>query len=134
MKRTPLKRTSSLGRGGLQRSKKPINRYGRVAKERADRKKEWENDHPPIVNKRGRKHYYCHICIYFKESMTVAYVSYERYVLEHITPKGRLSLEESQEDSNLGPAHVLCNNVKGSQALCEMEKSPKSGLPNPHPC
>ena len=133
MKRTPLKRTSSLGRGGLQRSRKPINRYGRIAKERADRKAQWEADHPPLENKRGKKYYICHICAYFGEPEYVQVVLYERYVLEHIIPKGRLTLTESQEDENLGPSHVMCNLVKGSNELWEMEKSPKSGLPNPYP-
>lgn len=132
MKRTPLKRGSGLRRSGLQSSRKPINKFGRIAKERADRKKQWEVDHPPLVDSRGVKHYYCHICTYFGETAVVAYVRYEQYVLEHIIPKGRLTLEESQEDKNLGPSHVLCNNVKGSQLLCKMTSSPKTGLPNPY--
>lgn len=133
MKRTPLKRTSSLGRGGLQRSRTPINRYGRIAKERHERKQRWEEEHPPMLNHKGNKYYLCHICLYFGETEQIAYVAYERYVLEHIIPKGRLDLDSSQEDENLGPSHVLCNNMKGSQELWEMKKSPKSGLPNPYP-
>ena len=133
MKRTPLKRTSGLGRGGLSRSRTPINRYGRIAKERHERKQRWESDHPPMLNSKGEQYYLCHICLYFGETEQRAYVAYERYVLEHIIPKGRLTLDESQEDENLGPSHVYCNNQKGSQELWQMEKSPKSGLPNPYP-
>ena len=133
MKRTPLKRTSGLGRGGLQRSRTPINRYGRIAKERHERKQRWEEEHPPMLNPKGNKYYLCHICLYFGETEQVAYVAYERYVLEHIVPKGRLDLDASQEDENLGPSHVSCNNEKGSQELWQMKESPKSGLLNPHP-
>lgn len=131
MKRTPLRRTGGLSRSGLQSSRKPINRYGRIAKERAERKKQWEGDHPPLLDNKGRQYYLCHICTYFGEPEVVAYVRYENYVLEHIIPKGRLTLDESQADKNLGPSHIICNNEKGSQLLCNMKSSPKSGLPNP---
>lgn len=133
MKRTPMSRGAGLRRGSGLRRTKPINKYGKIAKERADRKKKWEIDHPPMLNKKGNPYYLCHICLYFGESETIAYVAYERYVLEHIIPKGRLTLSESQEDNNLGPSHVICNSVKGSRELWEMEASPKSGLPNPYP-
>lgn len=128
MKRSPI----NPGRG-LQRGRTQINKYGRIAKERADRKKQWELDNPPLVNKEGNGYYLCHICVYFGEPEVVAYVAYERYVLEHIVPRGRLTLEESQKESNLGPSHVFCNTQKGSQELWEMETSPKSGRPNPYP-
>lgn len=128
-----LRRTQGLSGRGMKRNHKPINPYGRIAKERYERKKQWEVDHPPLENKKGQKYYLCHICLYFGEDRSIAVVLYERYVLEHKIPKGNISLEESQKDENLGPAHVMCNNEKGSRELWQMEKSPKSGLPNPHP-
>jgi len=133
MKRTGLNRTSSLSSRGMSRTFKPINKYGRLAKERAERKERWEQDHPPMLNTKGNPYYECHICLYFGETRDIAYVAYERYVLEHIVPKGRLEFDASQEDSNLGPSHVFCNTEKGSLELWQMEKSPKSGLPNPYP-
>lgn len=132
MRSNGLRRSSGLSGSGLNKTTKPINPYGRISKERRERKLQWEIDHPPIVSPKGVKYYYCHICVYFKEEPKVAFVLYEKYVLEHIVPKGRLTLEESQEDDNLGPSHVLCNTEKGSRELCEMEKSPQTGLPNPN--
>ena len=132
MKRTGLKRGSGLQRGGLSKSRKPINKFGPVAKERAARKKLWEKEHPPKTDDIGNQYYLCHICLYFGESERVAYVLFERYVLEHKIPKGKLSLEESQLDENLGPSHVICNTEKGSQYLWQMEQSPINKLPNPH--
>lgn len=126
-----LKRGSGLSGGGLRGSRKRINPYGAIAKERAERKKQWEADHPPLEKPSGEKYYLCHICNFFGESKWTQYVSYERYVLEHIMDKNSLTLEESQRDENLAPSHVLCNTEKGSQRLWEMDKSPKSGKPNP---
>lgn len=128
-----LKRSGGLSGGGLKKTTKPINQNGRITQERRGRKVQWEKDHPPMQLANGVKYYFCHVCLYFGEPDNIAFVRYERYVLEHIVPKGRLSLEESQEDSNLGPSHIDCNNEKGSMELWQMQKSPKSGLPNPHP-
>jgi len=132
MKRNPLKNTGGLRGGGLQKTSKPINKLGRIYHERKQRKIEWEEKHPPLTDKYGNKYYKCHICEYFGEPIDISYVMYEKYVLEHKVPKGRLSLEESQLDSNLGPAHIHCNNEKGSRLLCEMEMSPMSCIPNPN--
>lgn len=130
MKRTGLKRGA-----GMRRT--PIKKFGRISKERADRRAQWIADHPPLegwnrYNAHHFQYYNCHICVYFNEHKSVARVLFENFVLEHIVPKGQLTLEESQEDSNLGPAHVLCNNVKGSQLLEQMEVSPMTNKSNPH--
>lgn len=132
MNRSPLRPGNGLNRTGIHRTSKPID-YGRIAKQRHDRKMQWEHDHPPLQTVTGKKYYYCHICMYFGELPKIAFVLYDRYVLDHIIPKGRLSLEESEEDKNLGPAHVMCNLEKGSIELWQMKESPKSHLPNPYP-
>lgn len=124
MKRTPLKRGA-----GMRRT--PIKKFGRISKERSDRRKQWILDHPPL-ELYGLKFYFCHICEYFKEDPYVSRVLFNKFILEHIIPKGRLTLEESQEDSNLAPAHHLCNEMKGSQLLEQMLYSPMTGKPNPH--
>lgn len=122
-------RNPYITKSQLKRSR--IKRYGRVASARAERKREWEQDHPPRKTKQGEEFYFCHICVYFNEPPKVALVWKKYYVLEHITPKGRVSLDESNEDDNLAPAHKKCNYVKGSRTLEEMEQSPISNLPNP---
>lgn len=132
MKRGQLKSTGGLRGYGLGRNNKPIKSIGRITQERIDRKKQWEIDHPPSTDTNGDLYYMCHICCYFGEDDHVAYVPFKKYVLEHIVPKGRLSLEESQADSNLGPSHIKCNLDKGSILLEDMECSPMTGRPNPN--
>lgn len=119
-------------RYGMRSPRRGIRKMGRIGIERAERRRQWIKDHPPKENKRGRKYYMCHICVYFGEWPEIALVWFEDFVLEHIENKGHLTLEESQQDNNLGPAHSTCNLEKGSQALWQMKRSPKSGLPNPH--
>lgn len=109
-----------------------IKQVGRVGEARKERREQWIEDYPPKVSASGRKYYMCHICVYFGEWPEVALVWFENFVLEHIEAKGHMTFEESQADKNLGPAHWDCNLEKGSQELWQMEKSPKSGLPNPH--
>lgn len=132
MKRNGLKNTGGLNTNYIKRGSGGINRVGRITRERIERKKQWEKDNPPMVSPDGSKFYHCHICKYFGEPDSISYVSYDRYVLEHIIPKGRLSLDESQQDSNLAPAHSSCNLVKGSALLEDMITSPMTGKPNPH--
>lgn len=110
----------------------PIKRFGRITKERSDRRVQWIADHPPKETSDGRKYYFCHICVYFQEEPAVAIVWFNRFVLEHIEAKGHLVFGESQEDDNLGPAHWDCNNEKGSQQLWQMKLSPQTGKPNPY--
>lgn len=134
-----LRNTGGLGSsryglrvGGSLHKTKTIKKVGRITKLRAERRNEWIKDHPPKEMPNGRKFYMCHICVYFKEKPSVALVYFENFVLEHVENKGHMSFEESQDDSNLAPAHSLCNIRKGSAELWQMKQSPKTGKPNPH--
>lgn len=127
-----------LRRGGIKRGMSSMRRgtrikkLGRVGEQRAARRKQWIEDHPPQVAADGRKFYMCHICIYFEEAPNVALVWFGLFVLEHVENKAQLTLEESELDANLAPAHSWCNTEKGSQALWQMKVSPQTGKPNPH--
>lgn len=126
MKSSPMKRGSGLKRTGN------INQVGRITQQRRDRRAEWIKDHPPMQLANGETFYVCHICEYFGEDLFTRLVSPNVFMLEHIVPKGRLTVKESEEDSNLAPAHSKCNEEKGSQLLCQMKTSPMTGKPNPY--
>lgn len=81
-----------------------MKQVGKKTKEWLKILKQWKKDHPP--NFQG--YYTCHIC--------KGWVHESEVTLDHVIPRSNAkNYTNRHDDSNLQPAHGLCNNEKGSK-------------------
>lgn len=83
---------------------KPIKRVGKVASKWIEYRAQWFVEHQPDKN----GYYICGIC---KKPVHI-----DETVLDHIKPKSG-NPELRFVDSNIQPAHWICNSVKGSKRV-----------------
>lgn len=90
--------------------KKQITRWGKKSKEWMEKRHEWIKAHPPING-----YWECYLKI---SPMCLGQVDIDQLTVDHVIPKSNAqNYSNRNDDSNLKPACVFCNNMKGSKSL-----------------
>lgn len=115
LQRSPIKQsTKPLKRTAIARSTKPINKMGKHAKQWLTTRATWIRKHPAPI--RGQ-YWECYLQIH---EWCPKLLTIETLTLDHVVSRTRdPSLRYTQ--SNLRPACMPCNELKGSRSLDEVK-------------